>query len=451
MTKKYEIDMTTGPLLGKILLFSLPLIFSGILQLLYNAADIIVLGNFEGHQALAAVGSTGSMINLITNLFIGFSVGASVVVGRYLGAKRDNDVHETVHTAILLACISGLFCTAVAIPFTPTLLSWMGSPDDVIDLASLYVRIYFIGAPASMLYNFGAGILRAAGDTQRPLFILGISGALNIGLNLFFVLVVKIGVAGVAIATVSSQVLSCILVLLCLIRQKSSYQLNLKKLKIHKDKLKQILVIGLPSGLQGTVFSLSNVVIQSSVNSFDSNAIAGSSASGNIEGFIWTAMNAISQTAVSFTSQNIGARKLYRLPKIYWQCLGVVLMIGLGMGIPTFFFSEQLIGIYNSDPEVIQFGVTRLHIIALTYFTCGCTDVHTGCLRGMGYSTSAMLISLLGVCGLRLLWIYTVFAQYRDWNVLFYSYPLSWIITLLASAIFYQIALRRCRKKYAEP
>lgn len=429
-SRNYEIDMCNGPLTRKIITYCIPLALSGILQLLYNAADIIVVGRFSGPTALAAVGSTGSLINLIVNLLIGLSVGASVCVANFYGAGREKDVRETVHTAMLISVIGGVIVAVVGMVFAKTFLGWMGSPDDVIDQATLYLRIYFAGMPLTMAYNFASAIFRAQGDTKRPLYYLAVSGLVNVILNLIFVIVFKMGVAGVATATVVAQAVSTTLIILCMIRSHSVIHLQRDMLRIHGDKLKEIVRVGLPAGLQGTIFSISNVLIQSSINSFGSIAIAGNSASSNLEGFMYTSMNSVYQAALSFAGQNMGARKYSRLKKVLCNCLAIVTGIGIGMGAITYLFRYQLLGIYSSDMDVINFGIERLELFCLTYFTCGAMDVMVGQMRGMGYSIVPMIVSLVGVCGIRIVWIFTVFKASNSLLTLYMSYPVSWVVTL---------------------
>ena len=436
---RYEMDMTTGRLLPKVLAFSGPLILTGILQLLYNAADIVVVGRFAGSQALAAVGSTGALINLLVNVFMGLSVGASVVVARAYGAGDNASVSTGVHTAITVAGVAGVLVGVLGFVASHPLLKWMGSPDDVLDMATLYMKIFFVGMPANMLYNFGAAILRAVGDTRRPLYYLTVSGILNVLLNLLLVIVFHMGVAGVAIATVASQVMSMTLVMICLIRSDGPIHLDLRKLRIHLSQLVEIVRVGLPAGLQGSLFSISNVLIQSSVNSFGSLVMAGNSAGSNLEGFVYTSMNAIHQADLTFASQNLGAGQFKRVRRVMWVCLGTVTAIGLGMGLVFLAFGNQLVSIYNSDPEVIHYGMTRLKIILPTYFLCGLMDVMVGQLRGVGYSILPMMISLTGACLLRVVWIYTFFAANPTLEVLYISYPVSWLITFATHFVCYMI------------
>lgn len=448
-SRGYEIDMCNGPLFGKILIFAVPLMLSGMLQLFFNAADIIVVGQFVGHTALAAVGSTGSLINLLVNVFVGLSVGTNVLVARYYGARDAKHLHETVHTSVLTSVLSGAALIVIGLILAEPLLTLMGTPDDVLDQAALYMRIYFVGMPASMLYNFGAAILRAVGDTKRPLYFLFISGIVNVILNLVLVLVFHLGVAGVAIATVTSQVISAVLVALCLIKTDAPYRLELKKLRIHKSKLLEIIKIGLPAGMQGAVFSISNVLIQSSINSFGSTVMAGSTAASNIENFVYTAMNALYQTALSFTGQNVGGGKYKRIGKIMRICVLDVTAIGILLGGGAYLCGSTLLSIYTSDPQVIQYGLERMMFVCLPYFLCGIMDTLVGSLRGMGYSIMPMIVSLTGACVLRIVWIMTIFQMNPTLSTLFLSYPVSWFVTALAHFICYLIVHHRFMKKHA--
>ena len=451
MKKSYEIDMCDGPLLSKILLFSVPLMMSGILQLLFNAADIIVVGRFAGSSALAAVGSTSSLINLLINVFVGLSVGVNVLVAKYYGGQREKDMSETVHTAVLTSLLSGLFLVILGGIAARPLLHLMGTPDDVLDQAVLYMRIYFLGMPVLMVYNFGAAILRAIGDTRRPLYFLFMAGVVNVALNLFFVIGLWMGVDGVGWATVISEHVSALLVLKSLMEAPGALKLNLKELRIHPKKLKRIVKIGLPAGMQGAIFSISNVLIQSSVNSFGSIAMAGNTASANIEGFVYTAMNAVYQTNLSFTSQNLGGRKYSRINRIMYICLAVVTVVGITLGITAVLAGDLLLGIYSSDAQVLRYGMLRLEIICGTYFLCGIMDCMVGSLRGLGYSVIPMFVSLTGACGFRVLWVFTVFAAYRSLDVLYLSYPVSWAITAIAHMITFRKIRRKIPRQDAVP
>ena len=451
MKKNYEMDMCSGPILGKLLTFTIPLIFSGILQLLFNAADVIVVGRFAGSQSLAAVGSTTALINLMINIFIGLSVGVNVIVARYYGAKREKDVQDTIHTAMALSIVSGLFLIIVGQLLSRPMLELMGTPDDVIDKSTIYMRIIFIGMPANMIYNFGSAILRAVGDTKRPLYFLTAAGVINVVLNLFFVIMFQMDVAGVALATAISQAISACLVILCLMESEGGLKLHLKDLKIHRSKFRQIIQVGLPAGMQGAVFSISNVLIQSSVNSFGSIAMAGNTASANIEGFVYTAMNAVYQTNLSFTSQNLGGRKYSRINRIMYICLAVVTVVGITLGITAVLAGDLLLGIYSSDAQVLRYGMLRLEIICGTYFLCGIMDCMVGSLRGLGYSVIPMFVSLTGACGFRVLWVFTVFAAYRSLDVLYLSYPVSWAITAIAHMITFRKIRRKIPRQDAVP
>lgn len=444
--KKYEIDMCNGPLLGKILLFSLPLMLSGILQLLFNAADMIVVGRWAGSNALAAVGSTGSLINLLVNVFIGLSVGANVLVARYYGANQEKELSDMVHTAMLTSFVCGIILIFVGFFVAPVALTAMGTPEEVLDQAVLYIRIYFAAMPAMMVYNFGSAILRAVGDTRRPLYFLSIAGVINVILNLVFVIRFSMDVAGVALATAISQVVSAILVVVCLMRSEGPYQLRLKELRIVPHKLGMMARIGLPAGLQGAIFSISNVLIQSSVNSFGATAVAGNSAAGNLEGFVYTAMNSLHQTAISFVGQNFGARKYKRIGKISILCLGIVTVVGLVMGIGLYFVSPLLLQLYATEKEVIAYGIRRLLYISCPYFLCGVMDTLVGCLRGMGRSVLPMIVSLSGACLFRVIWIYTIFAANRTMDVLYISYPISWTITSLVHLGCFLIIYHKYKK-----
>ena len=433
--KTYEIDMCNGPLFSKILLFSIPLILSGILQLLFNAADMIVAGRFAGSIALAAVGATSSLINLLINVFVGLSVGANVAIAHFYGAKQDRDLQETLHTAIMLSIICGFFLSIVGFFLAGPLLTLMGTPADILPYSVIYMKIYFIGMPVTLLYNFGSAIMRAVGDTKRPLYYLLGAGVLNVILNLIFVIAFGMGVAGVALATILSQSVSAFLIIRCLIRNKGVCHLELKKLKLHKDKVKRILQVGLPAGFQGAIFSISNVLIQSSVNSFGSIAVAGNTATASLEGFIYNAMNAFHQTALSFTGQNMGAKKVRRVKKILLICLFCVTVTGLLMGTVALFFGKELLGIYSDDKAVIAFGYRRMLVIFTTYFLCGMMDVMVGSIRGMGYSIMPMIVSLLGACGLRIVWIFSIFKMNPTPELLYVSYPVSWFITFSVHVI----------------
>ena len=435
--------MVHGPLFPKIAVFSFPLILTGILQLLYNAVNIIVVGRFVGSTALAAVGSTTSLINLIINLFIGLSVGASVIMANYYGAGRENDANETVHTAIAISAFCSIIMTIFGVVMAKPLLQAMSTPDDVLAHATLYMKIYFLGMPASMVFNFGSAILRAVGDTRRPLYYLFVSSLVNVALNLLFVLVFHMEIAGVAAATVISQYISLILILNCLGHENGCVRLQWRKIRFYQDKLMAIVKIGLPAGIQSSIFSISNVLIQSSINSFGSTVIAGNTAAMNIEGFIYISMNALYQAALNFTGQNMGAKKYHRVGRILGLCVISVTVVGVAFGGLSWLLARSLLGIYTMDPAVISIGAIRIYYVCLPYFICGIMDVLVGSLRGMGYSVLPMLATVIGVCGIRITWIYTVFAFNRSLETLYISYPISWAATTCVELICLIIIRRK--------
>lgn len=432
---KYEIDMCNGTLMDKLISFSLPLMLSGILQLLFNAVDIIVVGRFTGSQALAAVGSTTALINIFTNLFIGISLGANVLAARFYASGKEKEMSETVHTSITLALISGLVMALAGVLLARFALNLMGTPNDVIDQSVLYMRIYFLGMPFFMLYNYGAAILRAVGDTKRPLFFLVISGMTNAVLNLVLVIVFHMGVAGVAIGTIVSQLISSILVLRCLYTSNTSYRLYFSKLGIKTQYLKQIFQVGIPAGIQSTVINLSNALLQSSVNSFGSVAMAGYTAANNIFGFLYMSVNAVTQSCMSFTSQNYGVKKLKRMDRVLLDCMILSVGVTLTLGCGAYFFGPELLKIYTSDADVIRCGVEVLAFTTVPYFCCGIMDLLPGALRGMGYSGVPMILSIIGTVGTRIVWIFGLFPAHRFLSFLFISYPVSWILTILMQAV----------------
>ena len=432
---KYEIDMCNGTLMDKLISFSLPLMLSGILQLLFNAVDIIVVGRFTGSQALAAVGSTTALINIFTNLFIGISLGANVLAARFYASGKEKEMSETVHTSITLALISGLVMALAGVLLARFALNLMGTPNDVIDQSVLYMRIYFLGMPFFMLYNYGAAILRAVGDTKRPLFFLVISGMTNAVLNLVLVIVFHMGVAGVAIGTIVSQLISSILVLRCLYTSNTSYRLYFSKLGIKTQYLKQIFQVGIPAGIQSTVINLSNALLQSSVNSFGSVAMAGYTAANNIFGFLYMSVNAVTQSCMSFTSQNYGVKKLKRMDRVLLDCMILSVGVALTLGFGAYFFGPELLKIYTSDADVIRCGVEVLAFTTVPYFCCGIMDLLPGALRGMGYSGVPMILSIIGTVGTRIVWIFGLFPAHRSLSFLFISYPVSWILTILMQAV----------------
>lgn len=427
--------MCNGTLMDKLISFSLPLMLSGILQLLFNAVDIIVVGRFTGRQALAAVGSTTALINIFTNLFIGISLGANVLAARFYASGKEKEMSETVHTSITLALISGLVMALAGVLLARFALNLMGTPNDVIDQSVLYMRIYFLGMPFFMLYNYGAAILRAVGDTKRPLFFLVISGMTNAVLNLVLVIVFHMGVAGVAIGTIVSQLISSILVLRCLYTSNTSYRLYFSKLGIKTQYLKQIFQVGIPAGIQSTVINLSNALLQSSVNSFGSVAMAGYTAANNIFGFLYMSVNAVTQSCMSFTSQNYGVKKLKRMDRVLLDCMILSVGVTLTLGCGAYFFGPELLKIYTSDADVIRCGVEVLAFTTVPYFCCGIMDLLPGALRGMGYSGVPMILSIIGTVGTRIVWIFGLFPAHRSLSFLFISYPVSWILTILMQAV----------------
>ena len=431
----------------QIIKFILPLMLTGILQLLYNAADSVVLGRWDGSDSLAAVSSVGSLINLLVNVFMGLSVGTAVAVAHDYGAKEYRGVGRTVHTSILVSLVGGVAVAAIGLTFSRTFLVWMQSPENVLPLSTLYLKIYFLGTPANMVYNFGASILRSVGDTKRPLYFLTISGLANVVLNLIFVICFDMGVAGVALATIISQYMSAAFVIVYLMKHDGCIHLDFKKLRIHTDKLKKIIMVGLPAGFQGTVFSLSNVLIQSSVNSFGDLVMAGNGAAASIEGFTYISMNAVYHASLTFVGQSVGARRYDRINKIVFTCVLTVVVIGLVFGGLTCLFDEPLLSIYLPDePSAIPYGSVRLLYISLPYFLCGIMEVFVGAQRGLGLSIVPMINSLLGSCVLRVVWIFTVFAAFRSLEILYLSYAITWIITSLAHLTVYSIRLRKIKK-----
>lgn len=447
---RYEMDMCSGSLPGKILLFSLPLMASGLLQLLFNAADIAVVGKFVGSDALAAVGSNGPMVNLIVNLFLGFSVGASALVARYYGAQEYDKVSDVTHTAMALGLIGGVVVMIVGAVLAHPILVLMDTPPEVLPLSSQYLFIYFLGMPGLMLYNFGAAILRGVGDTRRPLFYLTIAGFVNVGLNLVLVIVFHMGVAGVAIATAASQYVSAGLVLNCMFRTPGYYQLSLRLLKIYQEHLLPMARIGIPAGMQGAIFSLSNMFIQSSINSFGNIVMAGCAAAFNLEGFVMTCINSLGQAGLTFASQNLGAKQYHRLRGITFWCVLLVLLFGEGLGYGIYYFGTPLIGIYDKTPAVVAAGLIHLSIVSATCGLDGLMGVLASIVRGMEYSVLPMIVTLVGACGLRVLWILTVFAAYPTLEVLLFCYPVSWIITSLVHFICYFIIKRKIMKQAKE-
>ena len=446
-TNKYEIDMCNGSIMDKLISFALPLMLSGILQLMFNAVDIVVVGHFTGKQALAAVGSTTALINVFTNLFIGISLGANVLAARFFASGREKEMSDTVHTAILLALISGILMAGIGVISAKGALLLMGTPDNVIAQSTLYMRIYFLGMPFFMLYNYGAAILRAVGDTKRPLLFLVISGCANALLDLILVIGFHLGVAGVAAATITAQMISCILVLLCLYRTDSCYQLRFSKLKIKKVYLLQIFQVGIPAGIQSTVINFSNALLQSSVNSFGDTAMAGYTAANNILGFLYMSVNSITQACMSFTSQNYGVGKLKRMDKVLRDCAILSISIAAVLGGLAYSFGPQILTVYTSDPKVINCGMEILAYTSITYFLCGIMDLFPGALRGMGYSAVPMVLSVIGTVGTRIVWVFGIFPNHRSLSVLFVSYPVSWILTIVLQVVCFYFVRKRVHQK----
>ena len=444
---KYEIDMCNGSIMDKLISFALPLMLSGILQLMFNAVDLVVVGHFSGQEALAAVGSTTALIAVFTNLFIGISLGANVLAARFYAAGREKEMSETVHTSIMLALISGVAMAIVGVIFAKGALQLMDTPDNVIDLSTLYMRIYFMGMPFFMLYNYGAAILRAVGDTKRPLLFLIVSGVSNAILNMILVIVFNLGVAGVAIGTVMSQLMSCVLVLRCLCKTQSSYQLHLDRLAIKGDYVKLIFQVGIPAGIQSTVINFSNVLLQSSVNSFGATAMAGYTAANNLLGFLYVSVNAVTQACMSFTSQNYGVRKPKRMDRVLVDCMILSFAVSFAMGCGAYFFGPQLLKIYTEDPKVIQCGMEILAYTTVTYFLCGQMDLFPGALRGMGRSGVPMILSIIGTVGLRIVWIFGIFPAHRSLKVLFISYPASWILTIIMQVTCFWFVRRKVHRQ----
>ena len=443
---KYEIDMCNGTIMDKLISFALPLMISGMLQLMFNAVDIIVVGRFTGSQALAAVGSTTALICTFTNLFIGVSLGANVLAARFYASGKTKEMSETVHTAILLALISGIAMSVIGILCARESLVLIATPDDIIGQAALYLRIYFLGMPFFMLYNYGAAILRAVGDTKRPLMYLIAAGTANAVLDLILVIIFKMGVAGLAIGTITSQFISCVLVIRCLCKTNTIYKLYISKLRIKKYYLIQILKVGLPAGIQSTVINFSNVLLQSSVNSFGEIAMAGYTAANNILGFLYVSVNSVTQACMSFTSQNYGVRKFKRMDKVLADCAILSIIVSVVIGGGSYLLGHQILGIYTKQEDVIQCGMEILSISTIPYFLCGLMDMIPGSMRGVGYSAVPMILSIIGTVGTRLVWIYGVFPEHRSLYVLFMSYPVSWGLTIVMQAICLVFVRRKIRK-----
>lgn len=450
MAKSHQINMTEGPLLKKIIIFSIPLMLTGMLQLFYNAADIVVVGKFAGHESLAAVGSTSSLINLIVNLFFGLSLGSGVIVAQSIGANNKVRLTRVVHTSMLLSLICGIFVCIIGFSLANPLLSLMGTPGDVLPKATLYMRIYFLGMPAFMVYNFGAAILRSSGDTKRPLMILSISGIVNVGLNLIFVICFNMGVAGVALATIVSQYISAVRIVLILINENADYKLFIKKLRIYKQELLQIITYGMPIGIQSSCFSISNVIIQSSINTFGTITVAGNSAASNVEGFIYQATSSIAQAGLTFSGQNTGAGNFKRIKKVLVICSALSTVFGFIVGSVILFFKEPLLSLYNGNAEVIKAGITRMEIMCVFYCLCGIMESISNVSRGMGKSFVPMIITLVFVCFVRVVWIYTVFKFFNTQQSIYWSYPVTWGLAIIGQFVYFMVVYRGKTKSRVE-
>lgn len=450
MNSKKVVNMLEGPLLGPIFLFAMPLFITSVLQLAFNAVDIIVVGKFTGHHALAAVGATGPVINLLVTMFMGISIGASVIMGQNVGARDFKNAQDTLHTAIGISILGGILVLFAGIFTAMPLLRLMQTPPEVIELSGEYLKIYYIGMPGFMVYNFGSALLRAIGDSRRPMYFLTISGIFNVICNLIFVIVFKMGVAGVAIATTISQYIAAALIVASLLKADGYMKLSFDKIRISKDKALGMMKIGLPAGFQGALFSISNILIQSGINSFGSVVMAGNTAAGNLEGFVYMGMNAVYQTSLSFTSQNMGAKQYDRVKKIFWTCVGVVIVVGLVLGVGAWLLGDKLLRLYTDEPEVIKYGVERLGVVSATYFLCGIMDTMVGGLRGMGYSITPMIISLTAVCILRMIWIATIFQSIHTPVILYLSYPVSWTVAAIGNYVNYLYAMKKLDKMKAE-
>lgn len=438
--------MLQGPLISGIILYTIPIILTSVLQLLFNAADLVVVGRFCGSISVAAVGATGSITSLIVNLFMGLSIGAGVTVAHAIGSREEEAVHRTVHTAIPTALVSGIVISIIGVLLAPTFLTLMGTPENVLRLSSVYMRIYFSGMVFTMVYNFGASILRAAGDTKSPLIFLTIAGIINVVLNVIFVTVLHMNVAGVALATIISQAFSAVMVVITLMRRTDACRLQLKKLRFYRIQLLKMVRIGLPAGIQSSLFSISNVLIQSSINSFGDVLMSGNAAANNLEGFLYVSLNSFHQTAVNYIGQNAGARQYKRVLKVITLCLICVIVFGLAGGGLLCFFGPQLLGIYITDSaEALAYGELRLLYMTLPYFLCGMMEISTAALRGMGESVIPMIISILGVCGIRVGWVCTIFQieAFHTPQSLYLSYPVSWIIVFTCQMIAFRHVFRK--------
>ena len=449
---KKKIDMLSGPLAWPLITYAVPIMLTSVLQLLFNAADLVVVGAYCGSFSVAAVGATGAITNLIVNLFIGLSVGTGVAVAHGIGSREWDQVRNTVHTAVPMALVSGLFLTVLGVGLSRRILRAMGTPEEVLGLAATYMEIYFLGITAHMLYNFCASMVRAAGDTKSPLVILTAAGVVNVVLNILFVRYLGRNVDGVALATVLSETGAAIAIVILMVRRTDGCRLDLRKLRFHKEPLKKMLRIGIPAGIQSCMFSLSNVLLQSAVNGFGAVAVSGNAAVANLEGFMYVIENSFHQTAVNFVGQNCGALQFRRVKKVTGLCMVYAAVAGILFGGLMCLFGPQLLSLYITDsPEAIAIGISRMFVDVAPYFLFGLQDVVTGALRGIGASFVSMILTVLGICGIRVLWIYTVFQipRFHSQTVLYVSYPLSWIVTLIIQLTAFSVIFRRLQKRCA--
>ena len=439
-----SMDMANGPLLKNILIFSIPLIFSNILQMFFNSADTIIVGKFAGDKALAAVGSTGSIVFLITSLFNGLATGTNVVVARYIGTGNKDKIKDSVHTSIALATAGGIVLTFIGLFFSKVFLRMMSTPEDFIDLSATYMRIYFMGVIFLLLYNFGSAILRSKGDTQRPLYFLLISGVLNIVLNFITVYFFHLSVIGAASATVASEALSAFLVLNVLFHEEDATRLDMKHLYFDKESILDIMRIGIPAGLSGAVFALSNVVIQSSINSFNStDVVAGNAAGNNVENYVYIGYMAFTQATITFTSQCMGAGRLDRIKQITVTTMAMVVVGAIIMGTAVYLAGPFVLKFYTDKPEVVAVGMVRIRLVASLLVLNGILDVFVNSLRGMGVSTLPTILMVVGICGVRLLWIYTMFPIHHTLESIYLCFPISWAVTSIVEFILWIIVYRR--------
>ena len=442
----YEIDMIHGSIMPKLVTFFIPLMLSGILQLLFNAVDLVVVGKWAGSNALAAVGATTALIHMFSNLMMGVSMGTNVIVARYIALEDQDGTSEAVHTSVAIAVILGVIVLAVGLLFSRGCLVLMGTPADVIDSSAVYMKIYFCGMPFFAVYNYGAAILRASGDTKRPLYYLVIAGVLNAGLNMILVIIFHLDVVGVALATIFSQMVSCVLVVRCLIKTQAIYRLDFRKLHINGPILKRIFIVGIPTGLQSTVINFSNVLLQSSVNSFGPVAMAGYTAANNILGFLYVSVNSITQACMSFTSQNYAVRKMDRVKRVIADCLVLECIVSAVLGVTVHCLEQQLLGLYTGSDPVIACGVQIFTYTTITYFLCAIMDCLPGAMRGLGNSAAPMILAILGTVGTRAVWVFLLFPHYRSLDFLFISYPVSWLLSAIMQTVCLFIVFRKSKK-----